>query len=197
MGGGSARSDETGGAYHHMVDVEAVGRDVVQALAPHRSQVLGAELAFALQNSSTYQIERAAENASSSARLIIALSVLQRAALALTGQAATFDTATFSREQRVPIRLLNVQLRLLVRNGYLAEPADQRGCYILLKSPESVRLKEVVDLVLKEGAQPETLGLSRLDPAVANVLGRLDAGMSQTLADMTLQGLLVPANGSA
>lgn len=152
--------------------------------------LLGAELAFALQNSATYQIERAAENASSNARLILGLSVLFRAAQALAGRTARFETAVFAREQRAPIRLLNDIVRLLVRAGLLAETTDKPGSYVLLRSADSIRVKEVVDIILQDGARPEALGLARRDPAVEKVLARLDAGMDRSLEDMTIQQCL-------
>lgn len=158
--------------------------------------LLGAELAFALQNFATYQIERAAENAGSDARLIIGLGVLVRAAEALSGKIAPFEAATFAREQRVPVRLLNEMVRLLVRTGFLAEMSEKPGCFVLLKSPESVRIKEVVDLILQEGARPEALGLAHRNRAIEEVLARLDAGLRQSLEPLTLQGLLQAAPSS-
>ena len=155
--------------------------------------LLGAELAFALQNSATYQIERAAENASSNARLIIGLSVLARAAQALAGQAARFETAAFGKEQRVPVRLLNDIVRLLVRNGFLAETTDKPGSYVLLRSADAIRVKEVVDIVLQDGARPEALGLTHRDPAIEQVIARLEAGVDRGLENMTLRECLNPA----
>ena len=155
--------------------------------------LLGAELAFALQNSATYQIERAAENASSNARLIIGLSVLARAAQALAGQAARFETAAFGKEQRVPVRLLNDIVRLLVRNGFLAETTDKPGSYVLLRSADAIRVKEVVDIVLQDGARPEALGLTHRDPAIEQVIARLEAGVDRGLENMTLRECLRPA----
>lgn len=154
--------------------------------------LLGAELAFALQNSATYQIERAAENASSNARLIIGLSVLLRAAQALAGQAARFETAAFGKEQRVPVRLLNDIVRLLVRNGFLAETTDKPGSYVLLRSADSVRVREVVDVILQDGARPEALGLAHRNSAIEKVLAQVESGMDQGLQSMTLQQCLAP-----
>lgn len=154
--------------------------------------LLGAELAFALQNSATYQIERAAENASSNARLIIGLAVLVRAAQALAGQAARFETAAFGKEQRVPVRLLNDIVRLLVRTGFLAETTDKPGSYVLLRSADSIRVREVVDVILQDGARPEALGLAHRDPAIEKVLARLDSGVDRGLENMTLRECLTP-----
>ncbi|MBU1693873.1 MAG: YihY/virulence factor BrkB family protein [Verrucomicrobia bacterium] len=155
--------------------------------------LLGAELTFALQNSATYQIERAAENASSNARLIIGLTVLWRAAQALAGQAARFETAIFAREQRVPVRLLNEIVRLLVRTGFLAETSDKPGSFVLLRAADSIPIKEVVDIVMQEGARPEALGLAHRNPVIEKILAQLDSGVNRGLENLTIQQLLVPA----
>jgi membrane protein len=155
--------------------------------------LLGAELTFALQNSATYQIERAAENASSNARLIIGLSVLWRAAQALAGLAPRFETAVFAREQRVPVRLLNELVRLLVRTGFLAETSDKPGSFVLLRAADAIPIKEVVDVVMQEGARPEALGLTHRNPRIEKILAQLDSGVNRGLENLTVQHLLEPA----
>ena len=152
--------------------------------------LLGAELAFALQNSSTFQMERASANASPQARLLLALSVLQWAAEALTTAKPRFDTSSFAREHKVPIRFLNEMVRVLVRAGLLAETADKGGTFVLLKTPDSVKVRDVVDMVLQEGARPESLGLAHTDPRIEQVLATLNQGVAQTLDQTTLLDLV-------
>ncbi len=152
--------------------------------------LLGAEFAFALQNSSTFQMESAAENASSKSRLILALSVVVHAAEAMTGSRPRFETGAYGREHRVPIRLLNELVRVLVGAGLLAEMADKQGAFVLLKSPESLRVREVVDVIMQEGARPETLGLTKVDPPIEKVLQSLSDGMGKSLGDLTVRDLL-------
>lgn len=155
--------------------------------------LLGAELAFALQNSATYQIERAAENASSNARLILGLTVLGRAAQALAGQAPRFETASFAKEQRVPVRLLNEIVRLLVRTGFLAETADRPGSFVLLRAADAIPVKEVVDVIMQDGARPEALGLAHRNPVIENILGQLESGVARGLENLTIRQLVEPA----
>jgi DNA-binding IscR family transcriptional regulator len=81
-------------------------------------------------------------------------------------------------------------VRLLVQNGLLAETAGKEGCYILLKAPAALRVKEIVDMVIQEGAKPETLGLANLDAPVANILTKMEAGVAGSLEGMTIQDLL-------
>jgi membrane protein len=152
--------------------------------------LLGAELAFALQNAATYRLESAADAANSKSKVALALSIVIRAAEALAGGRAPFETSIYARERRVPIRLLNGMVRLLVRNGLLVETAGKEGCYVLLKAPAALRVKEIVDAVIQEGAKPETLGLAELDAPVADVLKKMEAGLAGSLDAMTIQDLL-------
>ena len=101
--------------------------------------LLGAELAFALQNAATYQLESAADARERKVEdCMLALSIVLRAAEALAGGGARFETsASMPASSGVPIRLLNEMVRVLVRSGLLAETAGKEGCYVLLKAPDA------------------------------------------------------------
>jgi hypothetical protein len=51
-------------------------------------------------------------------------------------------------------------------------------------------VKEIVDMVIQEGAKPETLGLADLDAPVADVLKKMETGLAGSLDAMTIQDLL-------
>jgi membrane protein len=159
--------------------------------------LLGAELSFAFQNSATYQLEGVSDSASPRARLVLALSILRDAAHSLRTGAPRFETSAYARAHRVPIRLINHLVRMCVRHGLLAETAERQGIYVLLRAPDSVCLREIVDLVLQEGAPPETLGLLHLDPAIDQVLTSVDNGLNQSLETLTLNHLLHAAAPAA
>lgn len=153
--------------------------------------LLGAELAFALQNAATYRVESAADSANANAKVALALSIVVRAAEAMTiSGSAPFETSAYAREQRVPIRLLNGMVRLLVQNGFLAETAGKEGCFILLKAPTAICVKEVVDAVIQDGAKPEALGLANLSAPVTDALKKMEDGMTGLLAATTIQDLI-------
>lgn len=158
--------------------------------------LLGAEFTFALQNSSTFQMESAADRASAKAKLMLALSIMRDAAIALAEGRPRFETSAYARAHRVPIRLLNEMVRLLVRRGLLAEMAEKQGSYVLLKAPATVPLREIVNLVFQEGAQPEFLGLQQADPAIAGLLDTLTRGMDRALEPLTLADLLPGGRGA-
>ena len=110
--------------------------------------LLGAELAFALQNAATYRVESAADNANAKSKVALALSIVIRAAEAMTGGGTPFEAGTFAHEQRVPIRLLNGMVRLLVRSGILIETAGKENCFVLLKSPDAICVNHINRIVI-------------------------------------------------
>ena len=153
--------------------------------------LLGAELAFALQNAATYRVESAADSANTNAKVALALSIVVRAAEAMTASGSpSFETTLYAREQRVPIRLLNGMVRLLVRSRFLVETAGKEGCFVLLKAPTAIRVKEIVDAVIQDGTNPEELGLTNLSVSVTGVLKKMDDSLGGALDTTTIQDLL-------
>ena len=152
--------------------------------------LLGAEITFAFQNASTYQRERLAPAASARARLMLTLAIVVEAAAALAGRGPRFETSAFARRRRVPVRLLNEQVGLLVRAGLMAEIAERQGAYVLTRAPESVRVRELAEVALRAGTPPEALGLREPGAAVERALGEIDQGVQQALRDLTVQDLL-------
>ncbi|OQA27973.1 MAG: hypothetical protein BWY59_00921 [Verrucomicrobia bacterium ADurb.Bin345] len=152
--------------------------------------LLGAELAFALQNASTYSMESAAINASYKSRFMLTLSIVLHAAEAMTGDKPRFSTSAFARTRHVPIRLLNDLVRMLVRAGYLAEIAGPESSYVLSRSAESLPVREIFDLVTEEGAHPEKMGTRDLGPGIERVLGGVEKGVSGALGELTIRDLM-------
>ena len=156
--------------------------------------LLGAELAFALQNASTYRMESAADSASAKSKFILILSVVVQAARALAG-GPRFEIGVYAREHGVPVRLLNEIVRMLVKHGLLAETAAQEGGFVLLRAPETIHVRDLVGVVAQEGSQPEALGLTALDAPVQRVLKDLESNLAKSLSDVTIKDLL-PAEES-
>ncbi len=152
--------------------------------------LLGAELAFALQNAATYSMESVSVNASARSRVTLALAVLAYAAESLQGDKPRFLPSAFSAAHHVPIRLLNDLLRLLVRTGYLAEVAGPETAYVLARAPDRIKVREVFRAVLEEGTHPERLTERGLAACVQAALGRVEKGMDDALGDQTLADLI-------
>ncbi len=129
--------------------------------------LLGAEMAFAIQHHSTYHMERIAAQASMKARLTLAVAMVLDAARALTGARPLLNLAAYADSHRVPVRLLNDIVAQLQRGGLLAERADAPGSYLLVRDPGTIRVGDVVNLILREGEMPESLADDQLEPALS------------------------------
>lgn len=152
--------------------------------------LLGAEIAFALQNHATYHMERVAGQASVRARLTLAFAAVLDAARALTGGRAILNVSDYARAHGVPVRLLNDVVAVLEKGGLLAELADAPGTFALLRAPDRIRVREVADLVLRGGSGPAELGLAQIDDAITAVLRDIDANVDHGLGDRTFEDLL-------
>lgn len=151
--------------------------------------LLGAEVAFSVQNSETYRVQRTTSDASVSAKLMVALGIMQRAAAALSGNGAVFDAPLFARDRKVPIRLVNEMIRLFERANLIGALAERPGHFVLLRAPEELTVREVLETVLRDGASPEELGLDRMDEMVKKVWSEWNAGVEQRLDHMTVKAL--------
>ncbi|NCC50757.1 MAG: YihY family inner membrane protein [Spartobacteria bacterium] len=152
--------------------------------------LLGAEVAFAVQNESTYHLERSGEKASLKARAAIGLAVLERTALALEGAASSFEISAFARERKVPVRLLNDVIGFLVQAGWLVEVSERSGNYVLVKAPEKIPMTSVFERLMNEGITPRNLGIDHLGGGVDTMMLRLDEGMQQSMDGMTLEDMI-------
>jgi membrane protein len=152
--------------------------------------LFGAEVAFAVQNCATYRMEHPGRTASPESRIRLALAVVVEAARAMFGQTTTFDTVRFARENRVPVRFLNEAVGELERAGLVAPLSEGSGRYVLLKAPESVKVGDVVSVVMREGATPGDLGLDALQPGVIRASHQAGAGIERALGDMSIRELI-------
>ena len=155
--------------------------------------LLGAEFTFALQNSDTYQLESAADSASARARILVALMVLRRAGSAMkTG--GSFDAAAFARHHRAPIRLINSVVADLVRQQYLGLLAPPEVGYVLKRSPETVRICDLVNELLHEGGGHVELETSlTMDGPLTETLGKIEQGLDHGFGGMTLADMVAVA----
>lgn len=152
--------------------------------------LLGAEIGFALQNYSTYKMEQRAHRASPQSRIVLALSIVCRAAQAMIGNLPQFEIAAYAREHQVPTRLINEVVEELIKAGLMAGVAERDGSFVLVKVPDKVRVKDVMDVILQSGSSPRSLGLDRLSPALRDVLSRFEIETDKLLKDISVTDLL-------
>jgi membrane protein len=122
--------------------------------------LMGAEVAFSVQNAGTYARERIAVTPSPRARLCLAFALMKKIAESFENNAGPFDTLAYGAEKRIPVRLVNDVINILARGGLVAEAADRQGCYTLLRDPSHISARDVADAVLNDGADPHELGMS-------------------------------------
>jgi membrane protein len=152
--------------------------------------LFGAEVAFAVQNCTTYRMEQGASRANVNARIALALSVLVEAGRAMSGERKSFEVSEYAARRRVPVRFLNDIVDELVHADYLAKLSDREGCFVMLKAVEAVGVKQVVDSIMSSGVKPAALGLESLDPGIRRTLERAGQGMDLSLGDITIRDLL-------
>ncbi len=152
--------------------------------------LLGAEIAFAVQHHVTYHMERIAAQASVKARLTLAVAMMLDAARALRGERPALDLGEYAQTHRVPVRLLNEVAGQLARGGLLAERADAPGCFLLSRDPGVVRVGDVIDLILREGAMPESLDAGQIEAAVARAIGGIREAIDSGAGRLTFRELI-------
>ena len=156
--------------------------------------LLGAEFTFALQNSDTYQLESAADTASMRSRILVALMVLRRAGRAMAREREMFDAAAFARQVKAPIRLINSVVATLAKRGYLAQVASRDAGYVLMRAPETIRIRDLVaELMHEGGGHAEIEGVLMLDAPLKETLARIEKGVAQGFGDLTLADMVAAA----
>ena len=152
--------------------------------------LLGAEIGFALQNYSTYKMEQKAHEASTHSRIMLALSIMSQAAQSMMINAPKFEINAYAHIHRVPVRLIHEVVDALVKANLLADVSDGGGRYVLLKVPNSIRVKDIINVMLQTGVSPRGLGLDMLNPAIRQVVGKMDAGSAEALKEFSIADLL-------
>jgi membrane protein len=149
--------------------------------------LFGAELAFAIQNRDTYAEEQAAVRASMVSKLWVAYSLMQEAVRVFQGSEAAVKTASYARDNNIPIRLMNEVVEVLSRAQLLgAVAAEGQDGYALLQAPEHVTAKKIYDLMITDGSSPEDLGLVQ-DLVTDEMLNTVDVSLDETLDPITLR----------
>lgn len=150
--------------------------------------LLGAEVAFAVQNCTTFRMEQTSRRASVESRILLALSVVAEMSRMMLDDAepSIFDAHAYARERDIPVRLLNEVLDELEAAGFVAPVTDAYGRFALVRAPDRIHMKDVVDALMKSGTSPETLGLDALNRQISDALrsGSLADGAALSKANM-------------
>jgi membrane protein len=142
--------------------------------------LLGAEFTFALQNSDTFQLESAADSASMRSRILVALMILRRAGVSMATGKGFFDTTDFARKNKAPIRLINSVVATLVGKGYLAQVASRDAGYVLMRAPDTIRIRALVgEMISDGGGHPEVEESLTLDAPLKETLAKIESSLAQ------------------
>lgn len=152
--------------------------------------LFGAELVFSIQRYETFGREHRAGKASGESRILLTLSMLTEMARNLQAGGRAFNTEVFSQQHAVPIRMINDVLRVLGGVGLTAELSDQDQQHVLLRAPDQIPVKEVIDLLVQDGAAPDSLGVENLEEAAVAAWRAANDGMSGSLDGRTILDLI-------
>ncbi len=122
--------------------------------------LMGAEVAFSVQNAGTYAREHLAVNPSARARLCLAIALMKKITDRFESTEPPFDTVAYGTESHIPIRLINDVINTLAQTGLVAESAEHPGCYTLLRDPLHITARDISDAILDDGVAPTALGLA-------------------------------------
>lgn len=145
--------------------------------------LMGAEVAFSVQNAGTYSQERLAINPSTRSRLCLAFALMKKTTSAFENDSGPFDTLAYGLENRIPVRLINNVIHILSQNGLVTEASDSPGCYTLLRPPENITARLISDAIINDGADPQDLGLGNDFP----LFGKITDESFQTLEKQVLK----------
>lgn len=156
--------------------------------------LLGAEFTFALQNSDTYQLESGADSASIRSRILLTLMILRRAGRAMESGQGLFDASKFAQKNKAPIRLINAVVGILVRKGYLAQVTTRDAGFVLMRAPDSIRLRDLVGELMREGGgHAELEDTLQMDAPLKDILSKIEAGIENGFGDYTLADMVADA----
>jgi membrane protein len=145
--------------------------------------LMGAEVAFSIQNANTFARERLAVAPSGRARLCLAISLMKHITERFESPEDPFDAIAYGVEKRIPIRLINDVINTLATAGLIAESVKHPSCYTLLRDPRHISARHIIDAVLDDGAAPTALGLSSDFP----LFGTITEESFQTLEKQVLE----------
>lgn len=153
--------------------------------------LFGAEVAFAVQNCTTYRMERSAHTANLHARITLALALVRGVARTMhRKEVPPFNVEAYAHAHRVPVRFVNSVVAELSRAGVMGELSDAPGCYVLRYSPMDLSVKDVMDAIMEHGSAPDTLGLEGLDPVVSELVRQADTGLEASVGHVQIHDLV-------
>ena len=111
--------------------------------------------------------------------------------------AAFFGASGILRGLMTGLRVgLNVSVvATLARRGYLAQVASRDAGYVLMRAPETIRIRDLVaELMHEGGGHAEIEGVLMLDAPLKETMAKIEAGVAQGFGDLTLADMVAAAS---
>ncbi len=153
--------------------------------------LIGAEIAFAVQNVASYSHERRAAKASGHALVEYAgLAVAKELARAAEGEGQPPSVEEMALELDVPVRVIREIVTALARAGLIHGSGDRPERYYLSLAPHRIPLARLLD-VLRGRVEEDPQAIASADggDAVVEVFSRIRCSRDQTLAGQTVADL--------
>ena len=117
--------------------------------------LVGAERSFGLQNADTYRMEGDSRHASLRTRMLLAVDLAAAAARSVRTGTGLLKVQDWAFSHRIPVRLVNDILAILVRRGLLVETAAKQGEFAVLFDVETASVADVAQAILDDGRNPQ------------------------------------------
>ncbi len=153
--------------------------------------LLGAEIAFAVQNVQTYEFEPDCLSVSHSRRILLSLLVAKLIVKRFCAGDSAWDASEISRALEIPIRLVRQILQELVEANVLSEirkrEEDKEVLYQPARDVEMLTIKRIVDALENRGDSHVPVKASEELKKLTDALAVLSEGVERAPANVPLQ----------
>lgn len=138
--------------------------------------LFGTELTVAVQRYRSFFKDKGVRQASIKAKYLVAISVTLEMAKKLLEEHKPLDVAEFAERRNISTRLVLDVMEILTETGIVKETAneDDGESYLLLHSPEKLKLSDITQALLSRGTDLEPLGLDVFDKDATGLYAELE-----------------------
>ncbi len=153
--------------------------------------LLGAEIAFAVQNVQTYEFEPDCLSISHSRRILLSLLIVKLIVTRFCAGESAWDASEISRALEIPIRLVRQILQELVEANVLSEirkrEEDKEVLYQPARDVATLTIKRIVDALENRGDSHVPVVASEELKKLTDTLAALDEVVERASANVPLQ----------
>jgi membrane protein len=150
--------------------------------------LLGAAIAFAVQNLPLARQMRQGEEPGPAARETVGLAISTYLARVFRDGGGAVESDAMADALEVPVRSVREILAALEAAGLVASRGDARDGFQLGRAADRIRVTDVLDAL--RGPRVGAVALTGVGPAVAELLSQMDQSAGKSLAGVTLADLI-------